>query len=53
MFIPNDPKKQAPKQCTHREHNPPSMWVPPAQGGTWVCPACGKKTVIRPKAYTL
>lgn len=43
-FIPNKKKIE----CNSPEHNPPSMMVFPPEGGLWVCPVCGKETIIHP-----
>lgn len=43
-FIPNNPENV----CRDQEHNPPTHYVFPPEGGYWVCPNCGKKVIISP-----
>lgn len=50
-FIPT-PREQQPKPCMSPEHNPPGMVVF-RTSGTWVCPACGRKTLINVPEVTL
>lgn len=50
-FIPN--KKEDTflnTHCQSQEHNPPNMMLFPPEGGTWICPLCGKETIINPRA---
>lgn len=49
-FVPLTPeeKKTCPKPCTHPEHNPPGHIVI-RKAVRYVCPACGKSVIIRPK----
>jgi len=41
------------KECTHPEHNPPTLiHIPPGKKLVWECPACGHKTIIIPPQIT-
>lgn len=44
-FIPNEINKSI-LGCHSQEHTPPTMMLFPAQGGIWICPLCGEKTII-------
>jgi hypothetical protein len=46
-FIPNKPDPQ--RDCNDPEHRSPTHMVFPEEGGTWICPRCGFKTVIQPR----
>lgn len=37
--------------CCHPEHNPPNMMVI-TEPIVWICPACGKETIILPPSKT-
>lgn len=42
------------KQCTDREHNPPTgICIPKGKGLRHVCPSCGQEQIIIPQQITL
>jgi len=53
-FVPFSPedKKQFPKPCTHREHEPPGHMVI-RKVVKWKCPGCGREVIIRPMQYMM
>lgn len=51
-FIPNKRKKNDPGRCHDSEHFPPVYLNCPPEGGTWICPDCGFRTLIKRRLDT-
>lgn len=49
-FVPMTPEEQNQwkQPCSSQEHNPPNMMVY-THAMKWVCPSCGKATIVRPR----
>ena len=52
-FVPLTPeeKKKCPPPCRDPEHDPPNMMVI-TEACKWVCPSCGKSTILLPPSAT-